>query len=88
LEWRLLQILEVRKEKGHRYIVHHRGPARPTQNTQAMPVLPTRQTSTNFYAFLGLKFAGFDGNAKSSVNFLQHLIVDNYIIPACKVLVN
>jgi len=50
-------------KKGHRYIVLAQGPARPIGNTQAAPVLPIRQTSTDFPAFTDSIFAGLERNA-------------------------
>jgi hypothetical protein len=42
------QTADERKQKGCRYIMSNQGPSEPAQNTQAAPVLPEGNTSTDF----------------------------------------
>ena len=61
MNWRLLQILEVRKEKGHHYIaMGNCGQARPNRTTtQVMPVLPIGKRAPTFRAFAVIKLCLF-----------------------------
>jgi hypothetical protein len=54
-------------------------------NTQVMPVFANWQTSTDFFALSLKKFAGFNGNAKSSVNFNIQLSINSLPFTELKV---
>jgi hypothetical protein len=57
----------LRNKKGHRYIVFVQGPARPTHDTQAVPLSPKAKEHRPLCARGFGKFAGLERNAKNSV---------------------